>query len=47
MTPGGKPVTVVPAKTPRSPVMVDEPVLVTVEAPRTAKLLALPRMESA
>jgi hypothetical protein len=37
----------VPGKTPRSPVIVVEPVLVAAEAPRTAKLLALPRMESA
>jgi len=42
MVPGGKPVTAVPGLTPRSPVIVLRPVLVTVEAPRTAKLCAEP-----
>src|SRR5271157_2787534 len=40
--PGGKPVIEVPGERPRSPVMVVGPVLVTVEAPRTAKLSAEP-----
>src|SRR5712664_1484962 len=40
--PGGKPVTAVPGLTPKSPVMIVGPVLVTVEAPRTAKLCAEP-----
>ena len=41
-TPGGKPVTELPGLTPRSPVIVLEPVLVTVEPPRTAKPWAEP-----
>jgi hypothetical protein len=40
--PGGKPVTAVPGLTPKSPVMIVGPVLVTVEAPRTAKPCAEP-----
>ena len=40
--PGGKPVTAVPGLTPKSPVMTVAPALVTVEAPRTAKLCAEP-----
>jgi len=40
--PGGKPTTALPGLTPRSPVMMLEPVLVTVEPPRTAKLCAVP-----
>ncbi len=42
-TPGGKPVTEVPGLKPRSPLMTLLPVFVTVVAPRTAKLLAVPR----
>src|SRR4029079_715059 len=42
-TPGGKPVTAVPGLRPRSPVTIVGPVLVTVEAPTTAKLDAPPR----
>src|SRR3990170_1725497 len=38
-----KPVSAVPGLTPTSPVTRDGPVLVTVEAPRTAKVLAAPR----
>src|SRR5580658_461765 len=41
-SPGEKPVTALPGLTPRSPVMTLEPVLVTVEAPSTAKLCAQP-----
>ncbi len=41
--PGGKPVIAVPGLTPRSPVSVVGPVLVTVEPPSTAKLSAVPR----
>src|SRR5665811_2258297 len=41
-TPGGKPVTAVPGLTPRFPTMMLEPVLVTVEPPRTPKLAAVP-----
>src|ERR1700730_8301618 len=41
--PGGKPVIDVPGLTPTSPVMTVGPVLVTVEAPKTAKLFAEPR----
>ena len=41
MTPGGKPVAAVPVLTPRSPVSVDTPALVTVEPPRTAKPAAV------
>lgn len=40
--PGGKPVTAVPGATPKSPVTTVGPVFVTVEAPRTAKLCAVP-----
>jgi hypothetical protein len=40
--PGGKPVIALPGLTPKSPVMAVGPVLVTVEAPRTAKLCAGP-----
>lgn len=40
--PGGKPVTALPGLTPRSARIVLGPVLVTVEAPRTAKLDAAP-----
>jgi hypothetical protein len=43
MTPGGNPVTDVPGETPTSPVMALTPVFVTVEPPRTAKVLELPR----
>ncbi len=42
MIPGGKPVIEEPGQTPRSPLTTDEPVLVTVEPPRTAKLAAVP-----
>src|SRR6266567_1028974 len=41
--PGGNPVTAVPGLKPRSPLTVLPPVLVTVEAARTAKLAAVPR----
>src|SRR5207253_229235 len=41
--PGGNPVTAVPGLTPRSPVTVVAPVLVTVEPARTAKRAADPR----
>jgi hypothetical protein len=41
-TPGGKPVIAVPGLTPRLPVTTVNPVLVTVVAPRTAKLCAEP-----
>ena len=41
--PGGKPVTAEPGLTPRSPVMVVDPVLVTVWPARTAKFAAVPR----
>lgn len=40
--PGGKPVTALPGLTPRSPFTTVGPVLVTVEAPSTAKLCAAP-----
>ena len=40
--PGGKPVTALPGLTPRSPVTMVGPVLVTVEPPKTAKLVATP-----
>jgi hypothetical protein len=33
-----------PGQTPRSPLIMDEPVLVTVEPPATAKLFATPRL---
>jgi len=41
-SPGGNPVIAVPGLTPRSPVMTVGPVLVTVDAPNTAKLCAVP-----
>src|SRR6185369_3640226 len=41
--PGGNPVTAVPGLNPRSPLTVEAPVLVTVEAARTANVLADPR----
>ena len=41
--PGRKPVIEDPGQTPRFPLTTDEPVLVTVEPPRTAKLAAVPR----
>jgi len=41
--PGGKPVTALPGLTPRSPVTMVGPVLVTIEPPKTAKLVATPR----
>src|SRR5881394_1388322 len=41
--PGGKPVTAVPAETPRSPFTIVAPVLVTVDPAKTAKAAALPR----
>jgi len=41
--PGGNPVMEVPGLTPRSPLITDGPVLVTVEPARTAKLPAVPR----
>src|ERR1700722_6426234 len=41
--PGGNPVTAVPGLTPRSPLMLLGPVLVTVVPARTAKLPAVPR----
>jgi hypothetical protein len=40
--PGGKPVTALPGLTPRSPEMIDGPVLVTVEPASTAKDDAVP-----
>ena len=40
--PGGKPVTAVPGLTPTSPVMIDGPVLVTVEPASTANGVAVP-----
>src|SRR6185369_12312748 len=45
--PGGKPVTAVPGLSPRSPLIVVGPVLVTVEAARTANVLADPRTTGA
>jgi hypothetical protein len=42
--PGGNPVIAVPGLTPRSPLMMLGPVLVTALAARTSKLLALPRL---
>src|SRR6185503_14417970 len=45
--PGGNPVTAVPGLNPRSPLTMVPPVLVTVEAPRTAKLAAAPRTRGA
>ena len=42
-TPGGKPVTEVPGLRPRSPLITLGPVFVTVEPPKTAKLLDVPR----
>src|ERR1041385_287591 len=41
--PGGNPVTAVPGLSPRSPLTVDAPVLVTVEAARTTNVPADPR----
>lgn len=41
------PVIEVPGERPKSPVMVVAPALVTVEAPRTAKLSAVPSMVEA
>jgi hypothetical protein len=40
--PGGKPVTALPGLTPRSPEMIEGPVLVTVEPANTAKDVAVP-----
>ena len=40
--PGGKPVIAVPGLTPRFPTIKVAPVLVNVEEPKTAKLLAVP-----
>ncbi len=40
--PGGNPVTALPGLTPRFPLTMVAPVLVTVEPPRTAKLAAVP-----
>ena len=37
--PGGNPVTEEPGETPRFPIIVVAPLFVTVEAPRTAKVL--------
>ena len=45
--PGGNPVTAVPGLTPRSPLMLLGPVLVTVVPARTAKLAAVPRSTGA
>src|SRR5437867_6215676 len=45
--PGGNPVTAVPGLSPRSPLTVVAPVLVTVEAARTANELAAPRATGA
>jgi hypothetical protein len=45
--PGGKPVTEVPGLRPRSPLMADAPVLVTVEAANTANDPAAPRFGAA
>ncbi len=42
MVPGGKPVTALPGLTPRSPVTMVGPMLVTVEPAKTAKLAATP-----
>src|SRR5207249_9402019 len=41
--PGGNPVTAVPGLSPRSPLTMVAPVLVTVEAARTANVVAAPR----
>src|ERR1700731_2881174 len=41
-TPGGNPVTELPGLSPRFPVMIVGPVLVTVEAPKMAKFSAAP-----
>jgi len=41
-TPGGKPVIELPGLTPTSPVTEVEPVLVTADAPKTAKFCAVP-----
>jgi len=43
ITPGGNPVIAVPGKTPTEPFTIVEPVLVTVDAPRTPKAAAVPR----
>jgi len=45
--PGGNPVIAVPGETPRSPLMIVIPVLVTVVAPRTPKVAADPRLSCA
>src|SRR5207245_6048936 len=45
--PGGNPVTAVPGLSPRSPLTVVAPVLVTVEPARTANVLAAPRATGA
>src|SRR5438552_6653078 len=45
--PGGNPVTAVPGLTPRSPLTVVAPVLVTVEPARTANVVAAPRATGA
>jgi len=42
--PGGKPVIAEPGETPRFPLTTLDPVLVTVEPPKTAKLSAVPRL---
>jgi len=45
--PGGKPVMEVPGWSPRLPLIVDGPVLVTVEPANTAKLAVVPRVTGA
>src|SRR5688572_28861010 len=45
--PGGNPVTAVPGLSPRSPLTLVAPVLVTVEPARTANVLAAPRATGA
>src|SRR5207245_4414492 len=45
--PGGNPVTAVPGLTPRSPLTLVAPVLVTVEPARTVNVLAAPRATGA
>src|SRR5688572_10761918 len=45
--PGGNPVTAVPGLSPRSPLTVVAPVLVTVEPARTANVVAAPRATGA
>jgi len=42
--PGGKPVMDVPGATPISPATKENPVLVTVEAPRAPNVAAIPRL---